>query len=181
MPNTASELARHLAANVEAVCRHYLSNGYRQGRYWLVGDVGNTPGRSLYVRLHGPETGRGADGKWTDAATGEHGDLLDMIAANRRIEAVRDVLDEARRFLAAAPFTPQRRRRLKLLLRALDAALLGVGYREIARDLLGGRVPDGAEWRNHPLRAQTIRLVKDGRALMRGGYLRLLRPDHRKR
>ena len=100
MPSTASELARRLAANAEAVCRHYLSNGYRQGRYWLVGDVGNTPGSSLYVRLHGPEAGRGAAGKWTDAATGEHGDLLDLIAANRRIEAGRDVLDEARRFLS---------------------------------------------------------------------------------
>ena len=100
MPNTASELARRLATNAEAVCRHYLSNGYRQGRYWLVGDVGNTPGRSLYVRLHGPEAGRGAAGKWTDAATGEHGDLLDLIAANRRIDAPRDVLDEARRFLS---------------------------------------------------------------------------------
>ena len=99
MPNTASELSRLLAANAEAVCRHYLSNGYRQGRYWLVGDVGNTPGSSLYVRLHGPEAGRGAAGKWTDAATGEHGDLLDLIAANRRIDATRDVLDEARRFL----------------------------------------------------------------------------------
>ena len=100
MPNTASELARRLAANAEAVCRHYLSNGYRQGRYWLVGDVGNTHGRSLYVRLHGPDTGRGAAGKWTDSATGEHGDLLDLIAANRRIDATRDVLDEARRFLS---------------------------------------------------------------------------------
>ena len=100
MPNSASELSRRLAATAEAVCRHYLSNGYRQGRYWLVGDVGNTPGTSLYVRLHGPEAGRGAAGKWTDAATGEHGDLLDLIAANRRIEAVRDLLDEARRFLS---------------------------------------------------------------------------------
>jgi len=100
MPNTASELARRLARNAEAVCRHYLSNGYRQGRYWLVGDVGNTPGGSLYVRLHGPEAGRGAAGKWTDAATGEHGDLLDLIAANRRLDGVRDVLDEARRFLS---------------------------------------------------------------------------------
>ena len=100
MPHTASELARLLATNAEAVCRHYLSNGFRQGRYWLVGDVGNTPGRSLYVRLHGPEAGQGAAGKWTDAATGEHGDLLDLIAANRRIDATRDVLDEARRFLS---------------------------------------------------------------------------------
>ena len=58
----------------------YLSNGRRQGRYWLVGDVANTPGRSLFVRLSGPESGKGAAGKWTDAATGEHGDLLDLIA-----------------------------------------------------------------------------------------------------
>ena len=109
MPNMASELARRLATNAEAVCRHYLSNGYRQGRYWLVGDVGNTPGRSLYVRLHGPEAGRGAAGKWTDAATGEHGDLLDLIAANRRIDAPRDVLDEARRFLSLpVPEMPSR-------------------------------------------------------------------------
>ena len=100
MPDTASELARRLAQHAESVCRHYLSNGYRQGRYWLVGDVGNTPGRSLYVRLHGPEAGRGAAGNWTDSATGEHGDLLDLIAANRRLDAIRDVLDEARRFLS---------------------------------------------------------------------------------
>ncbi len=55
MTEHASELARRLAGQAEAVCRHYLSNGRREGRYWLVGDVGNTPGRSMFVRLHGPE------------------------------------------------------------------------------------------------------------------------------
>jgi len=82
------------------VCRHYLSNGHREGRYWLVGDVENTPGRSLYVRLKGPVSGKGAAGKWTDAATGDHGDLLDLIAANRGLDCLRDVLDEARGFLS---------------------------------------------------------------------------------
>ena len=48
------------------MCRHYLSNGRRAGRYWLVGDVANTPGRSLFVRLHGSEYGSGAAGKWTE-------------------------------------------------------------------------------------------------------------------
>jgi hypothetical protein len=95
----ASDLARSLARNAEAVCRHYLSSGRREGRYWLVGDVENTPGRSLYVRLTGPEFGKGAAGKWTDAATGGHGDLLDLIAANQRCDTLRDVLDEARSFL----------------------------------------------------------------------------------
>ncbi|MGA7657768.1 MAG: DNA primase, partial [Methylocella sp.] len=79
MVENASKLARHLACQAEAVCRHYLSNGRRQGRYWLVGDTRNTPGRSMFVRLKGPESGKGAAGKWTDAATGEHGDLLDVI------------------------------------------------------------------------------------------------------
>jgi len=66
MPNTASELARRLAGDVEAVCRHYLSNGRREGSYWLVGDTANSAGRSLFVRLRGPESGKGAAGKWTD-------------------------------------------------------------------------------------------------------------------
>ena len=47
----ASELAHRLARDAEAVCRHYLSAGRREGGYWLVGDVRNTPGRSMFVRL----------------------------------------------------------------------------------------------------------------------------------
>src|ERR1700724_2211688 len=100
MPRAASELARRLARDAEAGCRHYLSNGGRRGRYWVVGDVNNTPGRSLFVRLTGPDSGKGASGKWTDAATGQHGDLLDLIALNRGLEHLRDVLDEARSFLS---------------------------------------------------------------------------------
>src|SRR6266849_4121940 len=99
-PSPAARLSQQLAQNAEAVCRHYLSNGRRQGRYWTVGDVQNTPGRSLYVRLHGPDSGKGAAGKWTDAATGEHGDLLDLIALNRGLDRLRDALDEARVFLS---------------------------------------------------------------------------------
>lgn len=107
MREDASALARRLARDAEAVCRHYLSNGRREGRWWTVGDVANTPGRSLFVRLYGPDTGRGAAGKWTDAATGEHGDLLDLIARARGLDRMRDVLEEARRFLSLP--TPQRR------------------------------------------------------------------------
>jgi len=99
MIGPAAELAHRLAREAEAVCRHFLSNGRREGRYWLVGDVDNTPGRSLFVRLNGPPSGKGAAGKWTDAATGEHGDLLDLIAANQRTTSLRDTLDAARDFL----------------------------------------------------------------------------------
>ena len=66
MSSQAAELAHRLARNADAVCRYYLSNGRREGRYWIVGDVANTPGRSLYVRLYGPLSGKGAAGKWTE-------------------------------------------------------------------------------------------------------------------
>jgi hypothetical protein len=100
MSGPAAELARRLAREAEAVCRAYLANGRRHGGYWTVGDIHNTPGRSLYVRLKGGESGPGAAGKWTDAATGEHGDLLDLIARARNLDRLADVLDEARTFLS---------------------------------------------------------------------------------
>ena len=93
------DLKRRLARDAEAVCRYYLPSGCRQGRHWIVGDVRNTPGSSMFVRLFGPDMGRGAAGKWTDAATGEHGDLLDIIAVRSGYDEFRMVTDEARRFL----------------------------------------------------------------------------------
>lgn len=91
--SSASDLARGLGQNAEAACRNYLPKGRRQGRYWLCGDVHGTPGRSLYVQLFGERAG-----KYTDGATGEHGDLLDLIMANRGLD-FRAASDEARAFL----------------------------------------------------------------------------------
>lgn len=99
MTDDASMLALRLARNAEAVCRHYLSAGRREGRYWLVGDVRNSPGRSMFVRLIGPDVGKGAAGKWTDAATGEHGDLLDVIRETCGLSTFNEVVQEARGFL----------------------------------------------------------------------------------
>jgi len=97
----AAELARRLAQHTEAVCRHYLSNGRRSGGYWHVGDVANTPGQSLYVRLSGSRAG-----KWCDAATAEHGDLLDLIALTRKLPSLKQALAEARQFLDGAVELP---------------------------------------------------------------------------
>ncbi len=94
---SARDVARRLGEQAEAVCRYYLPDGRRCGRYWVIGDVRGTPGRSLYVRLSG-----GRAGKWTDAATGEHGDLIDLIALNRRL-GFRDAFAEARSLLRLPP------------------------------------------------------------------------------
>jgi hypothetical protein len=65
----------------------------------------------MFVRLRGPDAGKGAAGKWTDAATGEHGDLLDVIRESCGLVDFADVLAEARRFLSLPP--PERKGELK--------------------------------------------------------------------
>ena len=97
----AAAVAAALAERAEEVCRRYLPYGRRRGRYWVAGDLDGGRGRSLFVRLAPP----GAPGKFTDAATGEHGDLLDIIRHRICAPTLRAALDEARAFLArpAAP------------------------------------------------------------------------------
>jgi hypothetical protein len=107
MSRDASELAHRLAREAEAVCRHYLSNGRRVGNYWQVGDVRNTTGRSMFVRLKGGDIGKRPAGKWTDAATGEHGDLLDVIRESCGLVDFHDVTEEARRFLSLPRSEPK--------------------------------------------------------------------------
>ena len=103
----ASTVSALLAQRAEAVCRQYLPHGKKQGRHWCAGDARGAKGRSLFVRLSPP----GAPGKWTDAATGEHGDLLDLVRLATGSRSLRETLAEARRFLAqpaAAPRNPDR-------------------------------------------------------------------------
>jgi hypothetical protein len=99
LPSPARDLSERLSRHALAVCQTYLSNGRRCGRYWSVGDIANSRGRSLHVRLTGPPYGRGAAGHWTDEATGEHGDLLDLIRAHLGLSSLAETLDEARAFL----------------------------------------------------------------------------------
>jgi hypothetical protein len=154
MPRDASELARRLARDAEAVCRHYLSNGRRQGRYWTVGDVRNTPGRSMFVRLSGPESGPGAAGHWTDAASAEYGDLLDVIRESCGLVDFKDVTDEARRFLSLPRATPEPAR-----------TAVPAGSPEAARRLFAISRPIGGTLVETYLRNRGIEPVHDAGAL----------------
>ena len=97
----ATAVAAALGARAEEVCRRYLPHGRKNGRYWTAGDVRGARGRSLFVRLAPP----GVPGKWTDAATGEHGDLLDLIRIASGAASLRAALAEARAFLSLPPAT----------------------------------------------------------------------------
>jgi len=66
MYSETEDVIRALAENAESVCRAYLPAGRREGSYWIVGDLQNNPGRSLFVRLTGPASGPGAAGKFTE-------------------------------------------------------------------------------------------------------------------
>lgn len=135
MTSPATELSHQLAENAEAVCRHYLSNGRKQGHYWLVGDVQNTPGRSMFVRLSGPLSGTRAAGKWTDAATGQHGDLLDVIRESCGLVDFKDVAEEARRFLSLPLPDPDRQHSRR------SQPPAATGSQEAARRLFAMGVP----------------------------------------
>ncbi len=95
---TATEIAAALGERAEDVCRRYLPRGRKHGRYWTAGDITGAPGRSLFVRLRPP----GQPGKWTDAAAGTHGDLLDLIQVHTG-GGLGPALAEARAFLALPP------------------------------------------------------------------------------
>ena len=97
-------------------------------------------------------------------------------AAHRFLSAI-----EGRRLPTPPLALPrQRRQRVILTIRALDAWLQGNSYREIAEGLFGKEQVKGRSWRAHDLRSRIIRLVQSGLALMRGGYRALLRPPSRK-
>ena len=101
-----AEISADLGARAESFCRAYFSEGCRQGDYWQVGDTSGAAGRSLVIRLQAGE-GRKAGG-WTDYATGEFGDLIDLLHAKLGSRSLHETLLEAQHFLGNAPFPEKR-------------------------------------------------------------------------
>jgi putative DNA primase/helicase len=80
----------------------------RRGKF-LIGDVLGSPGDSLEVVLAGDKAGL-----WTDRATGEGGDVFDLLAAHHGLDAERDfarVLDLAEDLVGRVSAAPASRRR----------------------------------------------------------------------
>ncbi|TIV56441.1 MAG: DUF2285 domain-containing protein [Mesorhizobium sp.] len=71
--------------------------------------------------------------------------------------------------------TPQRRQRLRQMLRAVDARLERESYRAIATALFPKHHIEAASWAGDALRETTIRLARDGMKLVHGGYRDLLK------
>lgn len=71
--------------------------------------------------------------------------------------------------------TPQRRQRLRQMLRAVDARIERESYRAIATVLFPKHHIEAASWAGDALRETTIRLARDGMKLVHGGYRDLLK------
>ena len=73
---TAREISALLAGQAEALCRHLLPGGHRDGAEWRCGSVQGESGKSLGVHLTGAKAG-----VWSDFAGDGGGDPLDLIEA----------------------------------------------------------------------------------------------------
>jgi hypothetical protein len=76
----------------------------------------------------------------------------------------------------ASELPASRRERLAMSLRAVDARHAGATRRDIAETIFGPeQVPEGVAFDDHHLRSRTARLIRDGLALIAGGYRKLLK------
>lgn len=64
--------------------------------------------------------------------------------------------------------------RLRRAVLALDGATSGQSYRTIAAHIFGAASIEREPWKTASIRDVTIRLVRTGRSMMRGGYLKLV-------
>lgn len=74
------ELKNQARHSVPQICMELLPEGKAEGGCWKVGSVSGEKGRSLSVFLNGDNAG-----KWTDFATGEHGDVIDLVQLSQRL------------------------------------------------------------------------------------------------
>lgn len=88
---TVKEISDRLWSSVDRVCKHLLPNGKKEANEWCVGSTGGESGKSLKVNLAGKN-------KWTDFASGDGGDLLDLWVLVREIP-LHDAIKEAKEFL----------------------------------------------------------------------------------
>ena len=111
-PATAPALDRDavraaLLANLESVlCTLFPAGKKRRGNFYI-GDILGSPGDSLEVVLSGEKAGL-----WTDRATGDGGDIFDLLAAYLRVDVTQDfpkVLQYAGDLVGRAPAAPPRK------------------------------------------------------------------------
>jgi twinkle protein len=98
----SNELSLRMASEAAAIVAHLLPGGKRQSGEWKCGSLKGEAGNSLSVRLTGVKAG-----VWSDFATGEKGDILDLWAAVRG-QSISQAMAEAKQYLGVRDTMPER-------------------------------------------------------------------------
>ncbi|WMT88262.1 toprim domain-containing protein [Pelagibacterium sp. 26DY04] len=96
------EIKRILAGRALAVAEHLLPGGVKQANEWRAGSVNGEKGESLGVHLSGEKAGI-----WSDFATGESGDLIDLWCAAKGVSLAQG-LEQIRAYLGLQRQQPAR-------------------------------------------------------------------------
>ena len=131
---TRDQIRCNLIERLESVLVRMFAAGKRRGRNFLVGDVLGSPGDSLQIVLEGEKAGL-----WTDRATGDGGDIFDLIAAHHRLDTQADfaqVMALAGHMVGQPLVQPPERKRAKAPLDELGQATAKWDYRDASGDLI---------------------------------------------
>ena len=108
---TRESLRTDLVARLDSILATLFPAGKKRKGKFLIGDVLGSPGDSLEVVLDGEKAGL-----WTDRATGDGGDIFDLIAAYLSVDAHTDfprVMQHAADLLGNAPAVLSRKTKKK--------------------------------------------------------------------
>lgn len=96
-----AEIKRALLLRVEDVVYHLFPNGKRTGGYYEVGGLSGDHGKSLRICLTGAKAG-----VWSDFATEEAGDILDLWVAARGHRSLREARKDMLGYLGVPEHQP---------------------------------------------------------------------------
>ena len=101
-----SELKSRLTSDVNRVVAHLLPGGRKVQQEWECGSLSGDKGKSLKIHLSGDKTG-----VWSDFATGDGGDLIDLWQATRRL-TMAETIQEIKSWLGVTDpkFEPTQRK-----------------------------------------------------------------------
>ena len=123
-----------LLARLESVLMTLLPAGKKRGQKYLVGDVLGSPGNSLEVSLKGETTGL-----WHDHATGEGGDIFDLLSAHHGLDTQADfarVLEIAGQLVGHVTTHPPKRKKTEAPVDELGPATAKWDYFDAAGNLI---------------------------------------------
>lgn len=154
---TAAELASMLAQVAERIACDLVPNGKRVGSDWRAGDLYGNPGQSFALRLTGERAGR-----WIDHASGERGDLLELIRLTHGI-SFPEACDEARRILGIKYVKLKPREPSASLRHLLDcAAFESIVVLTIVADLMAGEALTDSDHARLRISVSRLHVCREG-------------------